>query len=162
MTWVLACAVSGAPSGQSAVSNAVDGAASGVEPDAMLLSACERDTRKDAFAPGLTKQTANARVAIVAMSPAQPVKGTNTVTLAVQSLAGEPLDGVGIALQLVMPDHGHGSPAKPTVTPRGGGRYEIGNLDYAMAGLWQLSISMYSASYGIEDEAVEFLACVDG
>jgi hypothetical protein len=126
------------------------------------MSACAKDTRKDVYAVGLTKASAKGEltVKVLGATPAPPAKATNALTVQVLDAAGAPLDGATLAVVPFMPDHGHGSSVKPTVTAQGGGRFEITNLYYPMPGLWQLTVTVQPAAGAASD--VVFAFCIDG
>lgn len=123
-------------------------------------TACEKDTRKDVFTPGLEKQGAGFTVRIVESDPSPPKKGTNTMTLEIADAAGKAVDGATVAVTPWMPDHAHGSALTPVATPLGGGRYAISKLYYPMPGLWQVTISVQMPGAAAKDVAFNF--CFDG
>jgi hypothetical protein len=123
--------------------------------------ACASDARKDVYTAGLSKQGAGLTVKIVDATPAPPAKGTNVMTLQVLDGAGKPLDGASVQVTPFMPDHGHGSAVPPVVTPAGSdGKYAVDKVYLAMAGLWQLTITVTPAG-GTRGEVV-FSFCLDG
>lgn len=122
---------------------------------------CAADERKDHYEPGMTKPAGDLSVKLVEASPAPLAKGENTLTLEITSGGGAPVDGAMVTVQPFMPDHAHGSAVTPVVTPSGGGRYVVTNLQLAMAGLWRLTVSVQPAGGGPLQEAV-FQFCVDG
>jgi hypothetical protein len=76
----------------------------------------------------------------VRTSPDQPPShGVLTVEFFVKN-AGDsaPVDGLVMSAEPWMPSHGHGASVRPTVTPRGNGRYVLTNVDLYMPGSWQL------------------------
>ncbi len=53
------------------------------------------------------------------------------------------MDGATIKAVPWMPDHGHGTSVKPTVTPAGtAGTYNIANVYLFMPGLWQTTLTI--------------------
>lgn len=137
-----------------------DGAPAGAS-DASTTSACAQDTRKDVYAVGLTKKTAaSLSVKIMGATPAPPAKLTNELSLQLLDAGGQPLDGATLSVVPFMPDHGHGSAVKPTVTARGGGLYDITNLYYPMPGLWRVTVTVQLPSMAAQDVAFAF--CIDG
>ncbi|MDB4947035.1 MAG: hypothetical protein JWP97_6569 [Labilithrix sp.] len=130
-------------------------------PDAATSTACAADTRKDVYAPGLAKSTAAAlTVKVLDAVPAPPAKLTNTLTLQVLDAGGKPLDGASLSVVPFMPDHGHGSAVKPSVTAKGGGTYEVTNLYFPMPGLWRVTVSITLPDAAAQDAVFSF--CVDG
>lgn len=132
------------------------GSSSGTTP-----SACAQDTRKDVYTAGLSKKTAGAlSVKIMEATPAPPAKLTNAMTFQVLDGAGLPVDGASVSVVPFMPDHGHGSAVKPSVTPKGGGVYAVANLYYPMPGLWRVTVTIQVPNAAPQDVAFSF--CIDG
>ena len=124
-------------------------------------SACAQDNRKDIYIAGLAKQTAGSlSVKIMEATPAPPAKLTNAMTLQVVDAAGLPVEGASLSVVPFMPDHGHGSAIKPTVTPKGGGVYAVTNLYYPMPGLWRVTVTIQMPNIAAQDVAFSF--CIDG
>lgn len=123
-------------------------------------TACAKDTRKDVFTAGLSKQGAGLTVKIVESTPSPPQKGTNTMTLEIADGAGQPLDGATVVVTPWMPDHAHGSALVPVVTPMSGGRYAVTKLYYPMPGLWQVTVSVQVP--GATAQEIRFNFCFDG
>ena len=124
-------------------------------------TACARDTRKDTYAAGLSKAGAALTVKILDAQPAPPAKGTNTFTVQVLDGAGKPVDGATLAIVPFMPDHGHGSAVVPEVVAVGSeGKYTVSKVYLAMAGLWELRVSVQAP--GATTSEVTFAFCLDG
>ena len=125
-------------------------------------TACAQDTRKDVYTAGLTKTTAsNIALKVMSANPAPPQRDVNDLVLELLDASGNPLDGASLSVVPWMPDHGHGSSVKPTITPTGGGLYTITNLYYPMPGLWQLTMTVTPAGSTAGQTAV-FNFCIDG
>jgi YtkA-like len=124
-------------------------------------SACALDTRKDVYTAGLSKKTGGAMsVKIVESTPAPPAKLTNEMTFQLLDAGGLPVDGASLSVVPFMPDHGHGSAIKPSVTPKGGGVYVVTNLYYPMPGLWRVTVTVQMPNVAPQDVAFSF--CIDG
>lgn len=82
--------------------------------------------------------------------PASPSRGENTLQLTVRDAHGQPVDGLGVALQPWMPAMGHGSSVTPTVVPQGHGLYTLQHVELAMPGSWQLRFTFTGA---VQDHA---------
>jgi hypothetical protein len=124
-------------------------------------SACDLDTRKDIYVAGLSKTTPGAlRVKIVESTPAPPAKLNNELTLQVIDSSGANVDGATLSVVPFMPDHGHGSAIKPTVTSKGGGVYNVVGLYYPMPGLWRVTVTVQLPNVAAQDVAFSF--CIDG
>lgn len=129
--------------------------------DASTTSACAQDTRKDVYAAGLSRKTAaSLSVTIMGATPAPPAKLTNALSLQLLDAGGQPLDGATLSVVPFMPDHGHGSAVKPTVTAKGGGLYDVTNLYYPMPGLWRVTVTVQVPNMAAQDVAFSF--CIDG
>ena len=76
-------------------------------------------------------------------SPAQPPPaGTCSVELTITESDGSPVDGVTIDAVPWMPAMGHGASVMPTLTPRGGGVYQLDDVDLFMPGRWDLHLTL--------------------
>ena len=125
-------------------------------------TACAADNRKDIYTAGLAKETSTGALSIKLMNatPAPPQKQSNTLVLQVVDSAGKPVDGATLSVTPFMPDHGHGSSVKPTVTPMGGGVYDVANVYLPMPGLWRLTVTVQMPNVAAQDAAFQF--CIDG
>ena len=90
--------------------------------------------------------------------PALVQQGFNEWTLVVHDASGNPVDGT-ITVSSTMPDHGHASPTLPTITPKGGGIYDLAEINLTMVGVWQIAITITSPTI---NDTVTFMFCVDG
>ncbi len=135
--------------------------ASGTSGTSGTTSACATDTRKDIYTAGLAKQTSGAlSVKLMDATPAPPAKQSNALTFVVTDAAGKPVDGATVSVTPFMPDHGHGSSVKPTITPMGGGTYDVTNVYLPMPGLWRLTVTVQMPNVAAQDVAFSF--CIDG
>jgi hypothetical protein len=127
-----------------------------------MSTACAADNRKDIYAAGLAKETSTGALSIKLMeaTPAPPQKQSNALVLQVVDAAGKPVDGATLSVTPFMPDHGHGSSVKPTVTPMGGGVYDVANVYLPMPGLWRLTVTVQMPNVAAQDAAFQF--CIDG
>ena len=127
---------------------------------APAVTGCAAEKRADAFQPGLKKIAPSGLVVSLSDArPAPPAKGDNTWTLRLTDPQGAPVDGATVTLVPFMPDHGHGSAVKPTVTFTGSdGKYAVSRVYLAMAGYWEITVTVVRAS---SDEA-RFGFCIDG
>jgi hypothetical protein len=83
----------------------------------------------------------------VRTSPEQPpTRGVLSVELTIEDPLGTPLDGLTIEVVPWMPAMAHGASVQPSVTPRGGGRYVLRDVDLFMPGQWELRTAI-SGSY---------------
>ncbi len=140
-----------------ACSDSDDDGGSGATP----ATGCAADGRKDIYAAGLTKPAGTFTVKLVEATPGPPIKGTNAMTLELLDAEGRPVDDATVTVTPWMPDHAHGSAVKPEVTSLGGGRYSVEKVYLAMAGLWEIKVSVQPAAGGVLQEAT-FQFCLDG
>lgn len=118
---------------------------------------CATDPRVQAFSLGITAKTpSGVQVKITAADPAAPAKGLNAWTIAVADASGAALDGATIAVKPFMPDHGHPASVTPTVTAKGGGQYQVGNVSLFMPGVWQITFGITLAGKPAEDAMFTF------
>jgi hypothetical protein len=76
-------------------------------------------------------------------SPAQPPPaGTCSVELTITESDGTPVDGFSIDAVPWMPAMGHGASVIPTLTPKGGGVYQLDDVDLFMPGRWDLHLTL--------------------
>jgi hypothetical protein len=149
-------ACSSSSGGDDGTSGSTSGASGGT-----TSAACAQDTRKDIYTAGLAKQTPGAlSIKLMEATPAPPQKQSNEMTLQVVDAAGKPVDGATLSVTPYMPDHGHGSSVKPTVTAKGGGVYDVTNVYLPMPGLWRLTVTVQMPNAAPQDAAFAF--CIDG
>ena len=66
-----------------------------------------------------------------------------SVTVAIKTAKGKPLEDAEIAVSGGMPQHGHGLPTRPQVTQNlGQGRYVIEGVKFNMGGWWTFSLGV--------------------
>jgi len=144
-----------------ACSSSDDGGSSGTSGTSGTTGACATDTRKDIYTAGLAKQTSGAlSVKLMEATPAPPAKQSNALTFQLTDAAGKPVDDATLSVTPFMPDHGHGSSVKPTITPKGGGTYDVANVYLPMPGLWRLTVTVQLPNVAAQDVAFSF--CIDG
>jgi ABC-type glycerol-3-phosphate transport system substrate-binding protein len=75
-------------------------------------------------------------------SPQPPPRGIIEAEITVTRASdGSPVDGLMLAILPWMPAMNHGA-INPTITPEGGGKYLVTELDLFMPGLWQLKTTV--------------------
>ena len=102
------------------------------EPDAGSVVSC---TKSQALQT-LTSQTG--AYTFYVCDAATPARGFNTFSYLVVDKSGSPVDGLTFTVEPWMPDMNHGSPGTPAVAAYGDGLYQVSNVVFTMAGLWQL------------------------
>jgi YtkA-like len=93
----------------------------------------------DAYA-NATSDSGKLRVE-VRTSPQPPPRGACAVELAVTDASSAPVDGLNVSVVPWMDAMGHGASIKTEVTPKGGGKYVVGNVSLFMPGTWTLRIA---------------------
>ena len=66
----------------------------------------------------------------------------HTWTLHVADAAGKPLDNATVAIDGGMPEHNHGMPTQPIVTPLGSGDYRAEGMKFQMPGWWTVTVTV--------------------
>jgi hypothetical protein len=75
-------------------------------------------------------------------SPQPPTQGgIDAEYIITDAASGAPRDGLTLQIRPWMPAFGHGA-IMATVTPEGGGKYLLTEIDLFMAGLWQLKTTI--------------------
>lgn len=72
---------------------------------------------------------------------AAPSKGSNSMVIQVFDATGLAILDANVALEPLMPAHGHGSTSAPTVMNLGRGYYRSDDVVLFMAGEWQITIT---------------------
>ncbi len=119
------------------------------------------DSRADPYTLPLTKPSATGafNVTLMSSSPSPPVIGNDTWIIKVVDKTGAAMNGATITVKPWMPDHGHGTSVKATITPAANdGSYTVTPLYLFMAGFWQLTFTITSPS-GTSD-TVQFSYCL--
>lgn len=97
----------------------------------------------------LSKKTEHGLYLATVMSNSLPVPvGTiHSWTIKVTTPDKKPADGVTIAIEGGMPQHGHGLPTQPRVTTDlGNGSHTIEGMKFSMTGWWTLTVTINSAT----------------
>lgn len=141
-------------------------AASSVPPDDAASDAyvgCATDPRVASYAPGISaeSQDQSVRVVLVASEPGPPMVGMNTWTVSVSDANDAAIADASLTVAPYMPDHGHGSPVVPTVTPNSDGTYAIAPLYFFMPGVWRIGITVATTDAS-PPSTVDFFFCVGG
>jgi YtkA-like len=74
-----------------------------------------------------------------------PINQLQTWTLEVTTPDGKPVTDATVTLEGDMPQHGHGLPTSPIVTPKGNGQYLVEGLKFQMGGWWYTGFTIASA-----------------
>jgi hypothetical protein len=95
----------------------------------------------------LTRPTERGRYVVELAPPDQPVRVNQIQSwrIALRNAAGEPVQGARIEVSGGMPQHGHGLPTQPRVSPDGEpGHYLLQGLKFSMSGWWEIRLSVRS------------------
>jgi hypothetical protein len=93
--------------------------------------------------PVVTSMTDTGAYAIAARTSPNPIaRGGNALELTVSDASGAPKDGLAIAVVPWMPAMGHGASVVPTVTPKGGGVYDVTDVELFMPGRWEVRLTI--------------------
>lgn len=122
---------------------------------------CASDPRVTPFATGVKAQSisGNLVVELVSASPSPPQRGAgdagmNTWQVRI-TVGGQAPAPETITVKTLMPDHGHGSPKVPVLTPNGDGTFAMTDLFLFMGGVWEISFAQST------QEVAKFTFCVD-
>ena len=95
----------------------------------------------------LTQATAEKRF-VVTLQPPTPSATLNQIhswQIQLSSPDGMPISHAQIAVDGSMPQHGHGLPTRPQVTPmQDEGRYLLEGMKFSMPGWWQIELAIQS------------------
>jgi hypothetical protein len=108
---------------------------------------CTADPRLDSYAGELAKPGERGVLSFrfSELEPAPPARGNNTFHVQVNDATGSALP-VDLAVDLRMPDHGHGTSVEPRVTAdEAPGRYAVSPLYLFMPGVWRIEFEAYAA-----------------
>ncbi len=122
---------------------------------------CASDPRVADFSLGLQAVCPDGKlqISIDSAAPDPVIQGVNDWVISVRDGAGQPVDGATIDVKPTMPDHGHGSPTRTTVTPRGGGQYALDGINLSMRGVWLITLDVTA---GPVTDTATYTFCVDG
>lgn len=126
---------------------------------------CTDDLRLDVYTDNMEKEgeLGAATFRFSDFEPAPPAKGSNTFRVRVTSTAGDVLTH-GLAVDLIMPDHGHGTSIKPVVSlDPASGVYTVSPLYLFMPGVWRITFDAAAAQTAAPAlDRVDLFFCVEG
>jgi hypothetical protein len=124
---------------------------------------CDLDDRDEQFVAGMQK-TGNLGITftLVESTPAPPARDNNIWVIDVEDGAGA-LVGATLGIKPFMPDHNHGTsiPAIITEDATTAGRYNAEQVNLAMPGIWEVTVSATPDGGGaIDKDSVIFTFCI--
>jgi hypothetical protein len=126
---------------------------------------CAEDPRVDTYSAGLTQEGAAGELTFTLLSsePAPPAKGGNTFEVSLEDAAGDPTSG-DLRIELLMPDHGHGTQVTPVVTfDADTQRFRIAPVYLFMAGVWRVELALYADEAADQPrDSATFFFCIEG
>lgn len=97
----------------------------------------------DEFGFGPRESAGGAYRAIIEPAESIRVGKLHGWTLRIEDMSGQAVDGVEIAVDGGMPQHGHGLPTAPAVTQAlGGGQFLIEGMKFNMPGWWEIDLTI--------------------
>ncbi len=126
---------------------------------------CSDDARVDTYTAKLVKPGDNGVLAfeLTESDPAPPAKGANTWTLTITDAGGAAMSGT-LAVELFMPDHGHGTSVPPVVSfDAASGSYTVKPVYLFMPGVWRITLDYYADPADEKPvDAATFYFCIEG
>jgi hypothetical protein len=114
---------------------------------AAALAGCQHSNPPANLNLSLSRPTDQGRYVIEIEPPAEPlrVNRMHAWRVAVRTAAGEPVQHATIAVSGGMPQHGHGLPTQPRVSPLPeAGRYVLEGMKFSMTGWWEIKLDVRS------------------
>ena len=68
------------------------------------------------------------------------INTVHTWTVHVATPGGQPVDGARVTVEGGMPEHNHGMPTAPLVTPTANGDYRVEGMKFQMPGWWTVTV----------------------
>jgi len=141
----------------------------GSDTDAGPKVTCENDPRIVAYSPNMPRTSTQGifTATLVSSDPAPPVVASQgaydtwLVRITDANQVPIPDDPKLVTFKTLMPDHGHSSPTQPRITAKGNGTFEISQINFMMAGVWEISIYAQVPSSPVQDFA-KFTFCLPG
>jgi hypothetical protein len=125
------------------------------------IPTCGDAARYEEYVPGLeTTGDAGTSFVLEHANPGPPEKGDNVWAMLVYDAAGDPVQDSSLSVSAWMPDHGHGSPVDPVVTPGSfADEFEVSSLVINMGGFWEITVRSLDGDGAEIDHAV-FGICI--
>ncbi|MBT8494951.1 MAG: FixH family protein [Deltaproteobacteria bacterium] len=122
---------------------------------------CATDDRAPTFELGLRETgAAGYVVTLEEASPFPAARDDNDWIVSVVDADGLPAQGLTVATDPQMPDHGHGTPIRATISETAPGTYEIERINLWMPGYWEIGVELQDGE-GTTVDTLTFRVCVD-
>jgi hypothetical protein len=114
---------------------------------AMLLSVVACGSEQSP-ANGRTSKSANGLYTLSYTTTPDPIPFSELFELDVtlQDAHSAPLSDATLALQVIMPAHGHGMQTSPQISSTGAGHYRVSGMKFHMHGEWNLNFTVQSSA----------------
>lgn len=131
---------------------------------------CAEDPRLDAYAGDLVKPGELGALSFhfFGFAPAEPSRGNNTFHVELRDGTGAAVSGdssapdpMGLSVNLLMPDHGHGTSVEPVVT-FDAGSYTLSPLYLFMPGVWRIELDAQPSTTDEMLDRVVLHFCIEG
>ncbi len=125
---------------------------------------CTDDARLDVYTDNMQKAGEGGRLdfRFSDFVPAPPAKGSNTFDVQVTDSSGAVVSG-GLEVELVMPDHGHGTSIEPSISlDAASGIYTVTPLYLFMPGVWRITFAAVSSEAAAPLDSVDLHFCIEG
>ena len=97
---------------------------------------------------GLTRPTTERKFVVALQPPTTPaaINQIHSWQIKLTSPSGVPINHAQIAIDGGMPQHGHGLPTRPQVTPMAvDGAYLLEGMKFSMTGWWEIKLAVQAA-----------------
>jgi hypothetical protein len=125
---------------------------------------CVSDSRVDTYVAGLTREGERGMLSfrLDSSDPAPPAKGGNTFEVSIFDAEGMSVTG-DLRVELVMPDHGHGTQVEPVVSyDEATERFTIAPVYLFMAGVWRVTLALAAGDPSKVVDRADFYFCIEG
>ena len=150
----------------SSTAHGASGASAPIEAGPSEEVSCQNDSRLSSDALPLAVMGAQGySVTLNERTPDPAARGLNQWSVTVADATGSPVVGAALDFTTKMPDHGHSStpPIAPATDAQGVSN--VPDLDFFMAGVWQIQIDVYPANAAANAhpvDSVTFFFCIEG
>jgi protein SCO1 len=118
-----------------------------------ILAAEQKPGPAKSASESLSKKTEKGSYALdLALAGSTLKAGSNSLDITVRDKSGRAVEGARLSVTPWLQEKNHGVWEKPVVTERGGGSYHVENVAIALAGRWNLRVSVKKDA--LEDRAV--------